>query len=560
MTQPFTPGRHADAATRTTHRGRVAQIALCAAVALAAGTAPAQAVVTKHVHSGNSAVGTTDPLVRILADSASGNSNQRPADVIAKHMFWGIPLADSQWVSNSPQGASSGQIGWTRYAITLPQIPFTATNAKLTGDFYTDDIGTAYVNTGQVGKTASNSVWKFAGTPTPFATAAGQASQLQPGATNTLRFDIGNVGGGANGLDFEGNLTYDEGPPGPIELDHFKCYTVKPTSPPTRAVGLKDQFGNKKSSVREVRELCNPVEKVHGKKTTKRRHPSAHLVCRRTVDQGTIPQRAVRLQNQFGTVDTVTTGSQTLCLPSLKRKLRGKKTPTPTGKNPEKVLDHFRCYGVQQRNVPVAVKLTDQFGKGAASVMRLVKLCNPVQKTFKNKVTKIKYPKAHLACYTIKDGMKFKPLDVAVLNQFGKRRLRVQKAQLLCVPTFKQLLPMNNVPAERLPGLPPTPVVEPFVVGLSTTACTDGTGIVHTVKVTTSPGHPFGTATGVLTGGGQTFPAQTVTADADGTWTAQMRTPLAPATYRWDWTVMDIGDATASASIAVIVQEDNPRC
>jgi hypothetical protein len=300
-----------------------------------------------------------------------------------------------------------------------------------------------------------------------------------------------------------------------------------------------------------VRELCNPVTKLHGKTKSPALNPTAHLVCRRTTDSSKVPARLVRLSNQFGTVETVTSGAQTLCLPSLKRKLHGRRTITPTGHNPEKVLDHFRCYAVRPREVSIPVTLKDQFGSGAAKVARLVKLCNPVRKTYQHRITKIKYPQAHLACYEIKDGMQFKPLDVAVLNQFGRRRLRVQKAQTLCVPTFKELVKKIVEPPYEAPSHP-----DVFAVELHSTSCDDGASIVHTVKGTTDPGHPFGKATGVLTGS----EPQTVTVAADGTFTAQAKTSRAPGTYHWDWVVSDIDGATASRSIDIAITRDEIHC
>jgi len=227
----------------------------------------------------------------------------------------------------------------------------------------------------------------------------------------------------------------------PAGLDHFKCYTVKPAPVPVRVVTLTDQFLTTKSQVHEARQLCNPVRKALAGKVTEIANPTAHLVCRRTVDMFGKPiQRNVRLRNQFGIVDTRTTGAVTLCVPSLKKIWNGN-PKVPTGPDPEKVLDHFRCYDVKPRLVPRGVVLRDQFGEGSSQVVRLVRLCNPVRKTYQDKIATIKRPEAHLACYTIVDKPAFKPRDVVVGNQFGGQGLRAEKVESLCLPTFKQELP-----------------------------------------------------------------------------------------------------------------------
>jgi hypothetical protein len=229
-------------------------------------------------------------------------------------------------------------------------------------------------------------------------------------------------------------------PSAPAGLDHFKCYTVKLAHVQSRVVTLSDQFGTTKTQVLEARQLCNPVRKTLAGKATGVANPTAHLVCRRTTDMiSKLAQRNVRLRNQFGTVDTRTTGASTLCIPSLKKIFDGKPTPPP-GADPEKVLDHFRCYGVQPRFVSRDVGLRDQFGLSGSQVKVLATLCNPVRKTFGDKTAKIKRPEAHLACYTIQDKPLFKPRDVLVRNQFGDQQLRAEKVQFLCLPTFKQEL------------------------------------------------------------------------------------------------------------------------
>jgi hypothetical protein len=229
-------------------------------------------------------------------------------------------------------------------------------------------------------------------------------------------------------------------PAGPPGLDHFKCYTVQLKRAVPRAVVLKDQFGTRRTSVREASQLCNPVSKTLGQETSAVLHPKAHLLCRRTTPSpGTSQVRQVLLTNQFGSVTTKTTAATTLCIPSLKAIFHGRLV-RPTGPNPETVLDHFRCYGVQPRKVSRTVGLKDQFATTTTKVTTLVRLCNPVRKSYQGKTTKIKRPAAHLACYLISDTKPFKPRQVVVGNQFGFGLLKAVKVGMLCLPTFKKVI------------------------------------------------------------------------------------------------------------------------
>ena len=238
-------------------------------------------------------------------------------------------------------------------------------------------------------------------------------------------------------------------------LDHFKCYAVRSGKSATRSVKLGDQFGVKSAHVHEARQLCNPVRKAHAQKITPISHLQAHLVCHETVDVSKMTGLpSVRLRNQFGTVETKITGAQSLCLPSLKRVVEGE-SRAPHGALPERALDHFRCYGVQPRKVVRTVGLRDQFGKGSSTTARLVRLCTPVRKTYEAKVTRIRRPDAHLACYTITPHLVPEQRDVVVRNQFGRKRLRVQEARTLCLPTSKEILPKVVGPVARPVPLDP---------------------------------------------------------------------------------------------------------
>lgn len=348
-------------------------------------------------------------------------------------------------------------------------------------------------------------------------------------------------------------------PTAPSGLDHFRCYTVKPAKFVDRGAALKDQFGVKRVRVLQPRLLCDPVRKTLGKVTTKVLNPRAHLTCYATRDLpvGT-PSRRVRLRNQFGVDQVTSTGrAQSLCVPSLKRIVRPRGRPRPpTGANPERVLDHFRCYDLKSLSVPKTVTLRDQFGTKTTRVVRLVRLCNPVQKTVKGRTAKIKLSQAHLACYSIKDATPFRKRDVIVRNQFERRRLRALAVETLCLPTFKQVLAVAGTSGtpQQVPGIDLTQ----FTVTLTPSACMERSKLVRmTVAGTTTPARPGATAVLTLDGPrGVVGTALTVTAGEDGAFTASTLVDppaTAPESYEWhaSVTAKDGVDVLAEVPIAV---------
>ncbi|MDX6536370.1 MAG: hypothetical protein QOD37_711, partial [Gaiellales bacterium] len=222
-------------------------------------------------------------------------------------------------------------------------------------------------------------------------------------------------------------------PPPPViqpnDLDHFKCYEALQSNFRQRTVGTRDQFGQRRTRVLRTRQLCNPVSKNGGKVL----QPRAHLVCYETRDTGNpTPARTVVVTNQFGQRKLNVLRPNRLCVPSLKRKTAG---AVPTGPNPTKVLDHFRCYDVQQQPAPQTVKLADQFGTTATKVLRVIRLCNPVRKNNEP----VRRAKSHLVCYSIQDAQAFRALAVRVRNQFGLAGLRIRRPETLCLPSFKEV-------------------------------------------------------------------------------------------------------------------------
>ena len=224
-------------------------------------------------------------------------------------------------------------------------------------------------------------------------------------------------------------------------LDHFLCYGVQSlsayTGPPV--VGLIDQFSNTPvgTKITARRLLCNPVIKsLPGQPAGKLIHPQAHLVCYQALSPSA--PRKVIVTNQFGKTELAVSNASMLCLPSSKVVSRVKpKTPAPI----PTALDHFKCYGVEQvsKVVPHTVLLHDQFVETRGTSYQAVALCNPTQKTVKGQPpTKVLYPYAHLVCYTIQLPEKDHP--VFFNDQFENAALTVRMAQLLCLPSLKQLL------------------------------------------------------------------------------------------------------------------------
>jgi hypothetical protein len=119
--------------------------------------------------------------------------------------------------------------------------------------------------------------------------------------------------------------------------------------------------------------------------------------------------------------------------------------PAPAG------LDHFKCYvTTPPTSHQHTVALKDQFGDWKAKVVALQTLCNPVSKNQGKVLHKI----AHLACYKTSDtGATFKPRKVIVVNQFGKREIKVLRPASLCVPSLKSkgtIAPPTTPDSEKL--------------------------------------------------------------------------------------------------------------
>ena len=97
--------------------------------------------------------------------------------------------------------------------------------------------------------------------------------------------------------------------------------------------------------------------------------------------------------------------------------------------------DHYKCYKSHAPFQQRTVNLSDQFGPSTATVVRVERFCNPVDKNNEG----INDPTAHLNCYRIREP-RGPSRDVVVNNQFGELQLTTTRTHSLCVPAIKDQL------------------------------------------------------------------------------------------------------------------------
>ena len=107
--------------------------------------------------------------------------------------------------------------------------------------------------------------------------------------------------------------------------------------------------------------------------------------------------------------------------------------------------DHYKCYQVvrsfTQRRVR-QVLLRDQFGNVRGSTAQAVEVCNPVQKIYRNKTTRIRDTRRHLVAYRLTAPGQ-RPRNISAQNQFGNQRLTTGKLTTLLLPAQKEQLQGN---------------------------------------------------------------------------------------------------------------------
>jgi hypothetical protein len=196
---------------------------------------------------------------------------------------------------------------------------------------------------------------------------------------------------------------------------HHKCYRAKFPRFARREVTLRDQFGDEQAMVLRPLYLCNP--------STKGGEPlydsTAHLACYALKPKKN--KQSVVVRNQFQNGQVTTKRSSMLCLPANKN-----------GEGDPLELDHYKCYtGKFPQNSRRDVNLMDQFKTEATNASKALHLCNPVSKNGEG----IRNPLEHLVCYAIRPQKERRTVTVA--DQFGSGAVKIQRSELLCVPSSK---------------------------------------------------------------------------------------------------------------------------
>jgi hypothetical protein len=111
----------------------------------------------------------------------------------------------------------------------------------------------------------------------------------------------------------------------------------------------------------------------------------------------------------------------------------------------ENLLGSFKGYNLRSRSgfETLDVALTDQFGTGTMTVLRPKYLSNPA--TVDGVLAPD--PTAHMTCYRIRDvagQAKFQQVDVEVESRFGREAVTAVRAETLCVPAAKDLVPVTS--------------------------------------------------------------------------------------------------------------------
>ncbi|MCG3139606.1 MAG: hypothetical protein HDKAJFGB_00500 [Anaerolineae bacterium] len=215
-----------------------------------------------------------------------------------------------------------------------------------------------------------------------------------------------------------------------LPLNHFLCYQITNSTPVSETVRTQDQFDvrPKRTRVGQSVRFCNPVQKTKETVVTPIKFPNDHLIAYRIGQHDPNKSLNVEVKNQFGIQQLkVYKPAEVLMTPT-------RKLPHPKPQN----TDHFKCYYVEGLSLGIAVTLEDQFQKGDTVVATPFALCNPTRKYHKDKWTEVLHPKAHLVCYQIQPLPFTATRDTA--NQFRKETITVTLADLLCVPSRKQIL------------------------------------------------------------------------------------------------------------------------
>ncbi len=225
-------------------------------------------------------------------------------------------------------------------------------------------------------------------------------------------------------------------------LGHFLCYRAEttartPSFPGVYGVSLVDAFERRLFDVRTASRLCTPADTAGEGLTDPETHLEGYeiaLTPTRPAQPGHVPQLALRVENQFGSLTVDTLKPERLLVPTAKSLTGPVAPPVPEAHG----VDHYKCYLVRiSRGTPTfqrrTVTVSDQFSSAKLfEVQDVLEVCLPVDKQGEG----LKNPAAHLACYRARPAVAHvKVGGVYVSNQFGAERLDVQRDVTLCVPS-----------------------------------------------------------------------------------------------------------------------------
>jgi len=228
--------------------------------------------------------------------------------------------------------------------------------------------------------------------------------------------------------------------------DHYKAYEARVEGKPTAAdtwwmVKLKRQAETEftEAKVRGPVLLANPVAKVGGKHRSVVLEHGAHLTWY-ALEQKKEQLPPVTVRNQFGTQKLELGQPEFLLAPARKGEIDAGSAKLP---DPPAWLNHFKCYRVSKASpleTPEGFVLKDQFDRvrnsGKLVLGKAVYFCFPVEKS-RERVYPIRDAGFHLTVYEIPPD-KGKGIRVHAQDQFGQRRLKVDRCRYLCVPSTKK--------------------------------------------------------------------------------------------------------------------------
>jgi hypothetical protein len=191
---------------------------------------------------------------------------------------------------------------------------------------------------------------------------------------------------------------------------------------------LSNQFQTRAVEISQPNLFCNAVDK-DGEGID---DPAAHLTCYNVKKPRTSVDPQVISSDSFAQNELRVLRRRTqLCVPSAEV---GQPAPTLN-------LEHFEFYKTKRApGTPKFdgqdVNLSDQYLDETMSLKKPSRLGVPTD-TDNGGITN---SATHLTCY-LAQGSQFKNREVEVVNQFGQLRLSVKKPKMLCVPSYKQVVP-----------------------------------------------------------------------------------------------------------------------